>query len=461
MQSSHTPASTVISFDEPNLLAHAGLAPALHLAQRCGLPQAVHDRVHLNQAANGAGTNADAKVMSLIAGMLTGADSINDMDVLRHGATHIAFTGIRAPSTLGTFLRSFTWGHVRQLQAATRDLACALSRHCPLLPGADQLLHLDIDSKVKQVYGPTKQGAGYGHTHVLGLHFQAVTASTPLAAPAIVATRLRGGSASSSKGAASLVAEALNTARAMGGTGQVLVRADAAFFSHTVVEACRRAGAGFSITVPQHAKVKEAIAAIGADAWTAIRYPQAIWDPDEGVWISNAEVAEVEYTAFTGKAKRYRTRARLLVRRVERLGQAPPGAREPFVRWRFHTVFTDSRLELVAAERDHRAHAVVEQVFADLEESALAHLPSGSFAANAAWLVLAAAAYNLTRALGVLASVFHSRARTATIRRHLIAVPARLARRARTLVWHLPAEWPWAEPMGRLWRATGHQAAPV
>jgi hypothetical protein len=461
MQSSHTPASTLAAFDEPHLLAHAGLAPALRLAERCGLPETVRDRVHLDRAANGAGTNADAKVMSLLAGMLTGADSIDDMDVLRHGATDIAFTGIRAPSTLGTFLRAFTWGHVRQLQAATRDFTCALARHCPLLPGADQVVHLDVDSKVKQVYGPTKQGASFGYTHVLGLHFQVVTASTPLAAPVIVATRLRSGSAGSSKGAAPLVAEAVNAVRAMGAGGRIVVRGDSAFFSHTVVDACRRAGVRFSVAVPQHAGVREAIAAIGEDAWTPIRYPKAVWDADEGVWISQAEVAEVEYTAFTSKPKKYHTTARLLVRRVERLGDAPAGAVEPFATWRFHAVFTDSRLDLVEAEKEYRRHAVVEQVLADLEDSALAHLPSGRFAANAAWLALAACAYNLTRALGVLASAFHARARTGTIRRQLVAVPARLAARARALVWHLPAGWPWAEQMGRLWRATGHRLAPV
>jgi hypothetical protein len=264
----------------------------------------------------------------------------------------------------------------------------------------------------------------------------------------IVASRLRKGSAGSAKGAASLIAEAIKTVRAMGATGMILVRADSAFFSHKVVAACRRAKARFSLAVAQRKKVREAIASIPEDAWTAIKYPKAIWDADEQRWISDAEVAEVEYTAFAGKAKKYRTTARLLVRRVRRLNDVhvPNGQGELFKVWRFHAVFTDSLLELVEAERCHRAHAIVEQVFADLEDSALGHLPSGRFTANAAWLTLAALAHNLTRALGALASAFHARARTGTIRRQLLAVPARLAASAHTLTFTFPSAGPSRTP---------------
>lgn len=459
MKFSHTAAATFAAFDDPNLIAYSGLAPAVRLAERCGLPGLVSGKVTLTGARNGAGTAVDAKVMSLVAGMLAGADSIEDTDVLRHGALRKAFGQVRAPSTLGTFLRAFSWGHVRQLESAARAFTCALAAHCNLLPGGDQIVHLDIDSKVKQVYGATKQGAEHGYTKVRGLHFQIVTASTPLAAPVIVATRLRKGSAGSAKGAAWLIAEAIRTVRAMGARGMIVVRADSAFFSHKVVAACRRAGARFSLAVAQRKTIREHIATIPETAWTPIKYPKAIWDKAEERWISDAEVADITYTAFTGKAKKYRTTARLLARRVKRLNPptVPDGQGELFAAWRFHAVFTDSRLSLVEAEADHRRHAIVEQVFADLEDSALGHLPSGKFTANAAWLILAALAHNLTRALGTLASTFHARARTGTIRRQLLHVPARLAKGARTLTWHFPEHWPWQDALENLWTAIGHR----
>ncbi len=215
----HTPASVFAAFDDPNLLAHGGLAPAVRLAERCRLPGLVREKVRLSGAGNGAGAAPDAKVMSLVAGMLAGADSIDDTGVLRHGAMAKAFAGAWAPSTLGSFLRAFTWGHVRQLESVAGAFTCNLAGHCKLLPGGDQVVHLDIDSKVKQVYGAAKQGAEHGYTKVKGLHFQIVTASTPLAAPVIVATRLRKGSAGSAKGAASLIAAAIKTVRTMGATG--------------------------------------------------------------------------------------------------------------------------------------------------------------------------------------------------------------------------------------------------
>ena len=459
MKSSHTAAATFAAFDDPNLLASGGLAPAVRLAERCRLPTLARDKVQLKDAANGAGAAVGAKVMSLVAGMLAGADSIDDTDVLRHGAMARAFTGIRAPSTLGTFLRAFTWGHVRQLESAARAFTCNLARHCNLLAGGGQVVHLDIDSKVKQVYGAGKQGAEYGYTKVRGLHFQVVAASTPSSRPVIMASRLRKGSAGSAKGAASLIAEAVKTVRAMGATGMIVVRADSAFFSHKVVDVCRRNKVRFSLAVAQRKKVRELIATIPETAWTAIKYPKAIWDRDEERWVSDAEVAEIQYTAFIGKAKRYRTAARLLVRRVKRLNDVgvPDGQGELFTVWRFHAVFTDSPLPLVEAEADHRRHAIVEQVFADLEDSALGHLPSGKFTANAAWLTLAAVAHNLTRALGTLASAFHARARTGTIRRQLINVPARLAAGGRTLSWHLPEHWRWREAFADLWTAVGHR----
>ncbi|MET8249698.1 IS1380 family transposase, partial [Streptomyces sp. NPDC005202] len=328
-----------------------------------------------------------------------------------------------------------------------------------LVPKTDEVVFVDIDSKVKQVYGPAKQGASFGYTKVRGLHFQIVTVKTSTCAPVIVATRLRKGVAGSGKGAASLLREALATVRAMGITAQIIVRADSAFFSHKVVDACRKAGARFSLAVAVRKKIREAIASIAEDAWTPIEYTDAIWDDEEERWVSDAEIAEIPFTAFTSKKKQFHTVARLIVRRVKRLNpkSVPEGQAELFGVWRHHVIFTDSRFTLVQAEPMHREHAVVEQVFADLEDSALGHLPSGKFTANAAWLTLAATAYNLTRAAGHLASTFHARARTGTIRRHLINIPARIATGARRITLHLPQRWRWEADFTDLWMATGQR----
>jgi hypothetical protein len=207
--------------------------------------------------------------------------------------------------------------------------------------------------------------------------------------------------------------------------------------------AVRRAGARFSVTVNMDVKVAAAIAAIGEGAWTAIRYPRAIWDDQLGCWVSDAQVAEADYTAFTSAKKGQAITARLIVRRVRDLNKrAPAGQGELFPAWRYHAVFTDSPVELVQAEEQHRDHAVVEQVFADWTDGPLAHLPSGFFPANAAWLACAAIAHNLLRAAGSLASLAYGKARGATIRRDLIDVAARTARHGHGhITLHLPAGW--------------------
>ncbi|WP_030187973.1 IS1380 family transposase, partial [Streptomyces sp. NRRL S-813] len=278
MKSSHTPARVFAAFDEPNLIAHAGLVPVVRLAERCGLPVLVAEKVKLDGVKNGAGTAADAKVMSVLGGMVAGADSIDDLDVLRHGGLPKLFGGVRAPSTLGTFLRAFSWGHIRQLESAMRAFTCNLAAHTGLVPTDDEVVFVDIDSKVKQVYGPAKQAASFSYTKVRGLHFQIVTVKTTTCAPVIVATRLRKGSAGSGKGAASLLREALTTVRAMGITAQIVVRPDSAYFSHKVVTACRKAGARFSLAVAVTRTIRAAIETIGADAWKPIKYTDAIWD---------------------------------------------------------------------------------------------------------------------------------------------------------------------------------------
>jgi hypothetical protein len=434
------------TFDDPHLVSHAGLVPVMALAQRAGLGDLAAEHVRI---ARPCGVNAPVKIACLAAGMAAGADSVEDMDLLRHGALPVLFGGIRAPSTLGSFLRSFTWGNVLQLQKVHRQVLAELARRTPLLPGKDVLAFIDIDSQQKRVYGHAEQGAAFGHTKiqgkgllVRGLNVLAGTICTPLAAPVIAATRLRGGNASSARGAASMIGEAAGTARAAGCSGMLVVRMDSAFYGAPAVRAARRAGARFSVTVRMDPKVRAAIAAIPGDAWTPIRYPRAIWDDRLGRWVSDAQVAETDYTAFASKKGQAIT-ARLIVRRVKDLNRdAAAGQGELFTAWRYHAVFTDSAFETLQAEEQHRGHAQAEQVFADWTDGPLAHLPSGSFPANAAWLALAAISCNLLRGAGALASLAYGKARGATIRRDLIDVAARTARHGHGhLTLHLPEGW--------------------
>jgi hypothetical protein len=434
------------TFDDPNLVSRAGLVPVMALAQRAGLADLAGEHVRI---ARRCGVNAAVKVSCVVAGMTGGADSIDDLGLLRHGAMPVLFGGIRAPSTLGSFLRAFTWGNVLQLGKVHRQLLAELARRAPLLPGRDVLAFVDIDSQQKRVYGHKKQGAAFGHTKiqgksllVRGLNALAATISTPLGAPVIAATRLRGGNAGSARGAASFATEAVGTARATGCTGIVVVRADSAFYSAAFTSAVRRAGAFFSVTVQMNPHVQAAIDGISEDAWTPISYPRAIWDDQLACWVSDAEVAETEYTAFTSKKGQAIT-ARLIVRRVKDLNRAAgEGQDELFTIWRHHAVFTDSPFVLLQAEEQHRDHAQAEQVFADWADGPLAHLPSGSFPANAAWLALAAISHNLLRAAGSLASLACAKARGATLRRDLIDVAARTARHGHGhITLHLPEGW--------------------
>jgi hypothetical protein len=425
-------------FDDPNLVSCAGLAPVLQLGERAGLGRLVGEHVHL---AKPGGVNAHLKVPALVAGMVAGADSIDDMGLLRHGAMGTLFGGVRAPSTLGTFLRSFTFGHVRQLDAVASRLLINLTGRAPLLRGADELAYVDIDDTLRQTYGYAKQGAGRGYTGVKGLNALLAIVSTPASAPMIAAARLRKGSTNSARGAARFVTDALMTATKSGASGVLVLRADSAYYGHDVIAAALRRGARFSITARQDKAVRRAITTIAPNAWTTISYTNAVYDEQQQRWISDAEVAEVDYTAFTSKPKAQHVTARLLVGRV--IDMNPNNQSELFTAYRYHAVFTNSPLPMLAAEKAHRAHAIVEQVIADLKNGPLAHLPSGHFWASSAWLVCAAIAFNLTRAAGALASGFHARATTGTIRAQLITVPARLARSARRLVLHLPTAWPW------------------
>jgi|SoimicmetaTmtLMB_FD_contig_121_4824_length_1919_multi_2_in_0_out_0_2 hypothetical protein len=454
MQLSHVAPVRDARFDDPGLVSTAGLVPVLALAQRAGLVEWADALLTVPGAA---GAAAGAKVATLVGGMVAGADSITDMGLVRHGAMPRLFTGMRAPSTLGVFLRALRFGHVRQLDSGAARVLAGLAQHSPLLPSAaSELVYLDIDDTVRQTYGYGKQGAGFGYSGIKGLNALLATASSTACAPVIVAARLRKGSVHSARGAARLVADAINTSRRAGVHGRLVLRADSAFYGRDVIAAAMRHGVHFSVTARKTTAVTAAIASIPEDAWTPIRYPRAVFDEQLQQWISDAEVAEVPFIAFASRGTAHAVKARLIVRRVrdadpDHVQLNPQG--ELFRVWRHHAVFTDSPLPMLAAEADHRRHAIIEQVIADLKNGPLAHLPSARFTANSAWLVLATIAYNLHRAAGTLASAFHARASTATIRAQLINMAARVATSGRRTLLHLPAAWPWAQPWQRLFTA--------
>ena len=437
-------------FDDPNLVSSAGLVPVLALADLADL-RGLAD-AHLSVPTD-KGAHAGLKVASLVAGMVAGADCIDDMALLRHGGMNKVVNGAYAPSTLGSFLRAFTFGHVRQLDALASRFLTGLAGRAPLLAGGDLQsgpILVDVDDTIIEVHGYAKQGAGFGYSGVRGLNALLATVTTTGSAPLVVAQRLRKGSCGSPRGAKRLVADALKTVTKLVGADsgrKPLLRADSAFYGAAVVGAAIRAGADVSLTVRMNPQVKAAIAAIAEAAWTTIEYPDAVYDEATGGWVSRAQVAETPFTAFTSKKRTEQILGRLVVRRIPDLNpRATTGQNPLFDTWRFHAFFTTTDpdiLDTVAADKTHRGHAIIEQVHADLKNSALAHLPSGKFNANAAWLVLAVIAFNLTRAAAAIAGPDLAKTTTATIRRQLIAIPARIATSARRITMHLPTGWPW------------------
>ena len=435
-------------FDDPNLIAFGGLPAVMSVAEQAGLSDLVAEHVTVPGTA---GANTPTKVSAIIAGLFVGADSISDLDVLRHGGMGRVFTGLRAPTTLGTHLRGYRFGHVRQLDAVAARLLVNLARRTPILTGADQVVHLDVDDTIRETHGYHKQGAAYGYSRVKGLNAQVAILSTPTSAPVIAATRLRKGNIDSGHGAARLIADSLATLRRATTPGMVIVRADSAYFRHDVVAAATAGGARFSVTARLNKAVTRAIAGIDEQAWTAIRYPNAVFDNQQQRWISDAEVAEVPFTAFTSHPKADHVTARLIVRRVKRLNPKVAKTQgELLPDYRYHVLFTNTTLSMLDAEATHRDHAIVEAVFADLKDGPLAHAPSGKFTANAAWLALTAIAFTLTRAAARLASKTLGKARTQTVRRTLIQVAGRVANQARHWRLHLPRGWPWEHQLNAL-----------
>jgi hypothetical protein len=310
-------------FDDGSLVSHAGLVPVLELAERAGLSRLLDEHVRfVDERVKSGAANPTPKLTSIIAGMAAGADSIDDLDVIRSGGMTKVFGGVYACATLGIFLREFTHGHTRQLSAVLRRHLIALAERTPVLDGIRGRAFIDIDSLLRPVYGHAKQGASFGHTKIAGktilrrgLSPLAVTISTETAAPVVAGVRLRAGRAGSAKGAASMVTEAINTAKAAGAAAEdILVRGDSAYCGGKTVAAVVKAGAAFSFAIARNPAVDAAIAAIADDSYTPVHYPGAVTDPDTGELISDAQVSDVEYTAFTGT--RYEITGRLVVRRV-------------------------------------------------------------------------------------------------------------------------------------------------
>jgi len=446
-------------FDEPNLVSAAGLVPIMELAEQTGLSWLIGKHVDLPSTRVKSGAvNPVGKLTTIIGGMICGADSIDDVDVLRAGGTPRVFDEVYAPSTLGIFLPEFTFGHANQLAAVAREHLAALAARTALLPGIEQRAFLDIDSLLRPVYGHLKQGASFGHAKIasrallrLGLSPQITTLSTERAAPVIAEARLRSGKAGSGRAAAWQVKQAIGTARECGAIGTIMLRGDSAFGTKTVMTTCVTEGVEFSLSVARNKRISTAIGGIDEDSYTSVHYPGAVEDPDTGELISNAEVAETRYTLRLGRVRTLTVR--LVVRRVK-------DARYPdalFPVWRYHPFVTNSTLPTAEADITHRRHAIVETTFADLIDGPLAHIPSGLFAANCAWLACAVIAHNLLRAAGTLAGGDAAVARGATLRRDLINVPARFAAPARKPMLHLPAHWPRQTGWKTLWdNVIGH-----
>ena len=415
-------------------MPQAGLiAPGL-FAQRLGVAEVIDSRLDLGGRPGAA--NCGAKALTVIGAMLAGGDSIDDCDLLRSAALPEVFDQVRAPSTIGTWLRSFRWHHVRQLDAASREL---LARQWAAGAGPTDLsgsLTIDVDSTVVEVYGRGKQGAQFGYTKVRGYHPQLATLAET---GEVLHARLRGGNAGTARGAASFIAETVARVRHAGACGQLTLRADAGFYSRAVLRRCRRLDVRFSVTVRQDPKVKAAIEAIPEDAWQPI--PYWLSTPE----VSGADIAETRYICFAGTPDA--VDVRLVVRRVR---PAPGSQLALFTSWDYHAFVTDRDGALAVVEAEHRRHAVVEQVIADLKSAGLAHLPSGRFAANAAWLLLSALAHNLLRGLATLAGHGLDHATSATLRRTLLAVPGRLVHSARRRHLRLPTHWPWASAFTEL-----------
>jgi hypothetical protein len=424
MRSSHTLDRLDVAFDDDHLVTDAGLLLPATLAQHLGLRQLVAE--HLDLGAKPGRANVGDKLLTLIFSALAGGDCIDDTDALRAGGTArvLGFT-VKAASTLGTFLRSFRWGHVRQLDRVSRELLVR-AWAAGAGPGSEPLT-IDLDSTICETYGLKKEGAlHHGYTHVRGYHpLLAIAAGTG----DVLMARLREGRANTARGAAHFLRETIGRVRYAGARGQLTVRADSGFYAHAVVAVCRATKVRFSITIRQSPATRRLIEAIPEAAWTPIPY-----------WIEDgADVAETTYTPFAGEPDA--KPVRLIVRRV----RPTPGSQLALLTlYDFHAFVTDRDGETLVLEADHRRHAEIENAIRDLKYGmALNHLPSGKFGANGAWLSVQVIAHNLARwtaRIGLGAGIVT----TKTLRRRLFSLAGRLTRSARRWKLHLAERWPWA-----------------
>jgi hypothetical protein len=402
-----------VVFDDERVVANAGVVLPAVLAGRLGIEALIDQTVCLGDRAGTA--NPGRKVMTLVSAMVLGADCIDDCDVLRSGQTRAVLGhAVAAPSTVGTFLRAFTFGHVRQLD---RVLAVSLARAwaAGAGPGADRLI-VDVDSFVGEVYGYDKQGAGYGYTHVRGYHpILATRADTG----EVLHIRARKGSANTSRGALRFVEELIARLTRAGAPGPKLLRADSGFENKKITARLQGAGWTYSIGARQHKHIKAAIAQIPETDWAPIAdYPET----------GEAQIAQT----MLGPQ-------RLVVRRTRLIGAQA----ELWPDWRHFAFLTNRTDALEQVEAEHRGHAVVELAIRDLKDQALAHFPSGKFLANAAWTVIAALAHNLLRwttLIGLPDTIIPT---ARTLRRRLLTVPGRITRTARQMTLRMPARWPW------------------
>jgi Transposase DDE domain group 1 len=402
-----------VEFDDERAVSDAGVMLVATLAGRLGVEALAGRVVRLRSDRPGA-ANVGRKVMALLFAMVLGADSIDDCEILRAGRTRRLLGGwMPAPSTLGTFLRAFTFGHVRQLDKLLGETLVRAWR-AGAGPG-DERLVIDVDSFVGDVCGRLKQGAAYGYTKLLGYHpILATRADTR----EVLHIRLRKGSANTQKGMLRFTEELIARVKRAGATGTKLLRADSGFWNVKVFKRLEQAGWQYSIGVRMQTGIRAAVEAIDEDAWQTIVYPQ------EG----EAQIAE---TSHGGR--------RLIVRRTRLVGfQA-----QLWPDWRHFAFITNRTEEITVVEAEHRDHAVVEQVIADLKDQALAHFPSGEFNANGAWTVLGALAHNLLRWTQLIGLPDTTVRAARTIRRRLITIAGRLTRHGRSWTLHLLARWPW------------------
>lgn len=425
--------------DDENGVSDAGLILPATLGQHLGLGELLRERVTVPGSL---GAHPDQKCLTVIHSLLAGGDCIDDVDALRSGSTsRVLGHRVAAPSTVGSFLRAFGFGHARQLDAVSREL---LSRAVSAgaydtverMENFSESLTVDIDSTLCPTYGLAKDGAReVMRTGDRGYHpLIAVIAGTGDVAHA----RLRRGRSNDASAAAVFVAETISRLRQAGAIGEIVLRADSGFFIHDVTHACRSTGVRFSITARQSKSMRAAIAAIPESDWSPIEY-----------FAEGAGVAEITWTPFNTGAGGIRRRdlghgrqGRLIVRRTP---QARPHEQDAlFPVYAYHPLFTDRSGAMLDLEADHRRHAEVELTIRDLKEAmGMNHFPTKSFGGNAAWLILNTIAHNLTRwtsRIGFnLAYVM-----TKKIRRRVYNLTGRIVRTSRKIILRLPSRWPWA-----------------